>query len=200
MYQTCVYTYDPETEKGSLQSGFFQVRGPHVTFKWTRSISKQMPMVVFAKSVHVDSVPLQERKTVTAEWYIYQHLPAQGLRGLERVPSKHLHPRPAAPPRQRSYSARATAATRHYLQGNRVQLGTQTPYSTDLASCGFFLFHQVGSKMLQPSSWAWFLTYFSQRGLAPLSRSVKGWHSACVLRGYFETENRQKPGVGWTTQ
>jgi len=29
-----------------------------------------MPMVVFAKSVHVDSVPLQERKTVTAEWYI----------------------------------------------------------------------------------------------------------------------------------
>ena len=68
--RTCVYTYDPETEKSSLQSGFFQVRGPHVTFKWTRSISKQMPMVVFAKSVHVDSVPLQERKTVTAEWYI----------------------------------------------------------------------------------------------------------------------------------
>ena len=76
-----------------------------------------MIAVFFAKSGRLASVPLQARKTVNAEWYIntclpkvfeawsarrpntgtrglllylttvHQHLPAQGLRGLERTPA-----------------------------------------------------------------------------------------------------------------
>ena len=37
--------------------------------------------------------------------------------------------------------------------------------------------------MLEPFSRAWFLTCLNQRGPAPWSHGLKGWPSACMLRG-----------------
>ena len=84
--------------------------------------------------------PLQERKTVDAEWYT-NILPAQGLRGLDCTSSNNgthgllLH-------HDKTIVKHATA-TLDYLEANRDQLVTQTPYSRGLAPCNFFLFPQV---------------------------------------------------------
>ena len=53
----------------------FPGESPPVKLKRSRSTSKQVFAVFFAKFGHVTSVPLQERKTVQAEWYINICLP-----------------------------------------------------------------------------------------------------------------------------
>ena len=99
-----------------------------------------MIVVFFAKSSHVAFVPLQERKTVNAGRYVNTCLPKvleawnarrsnNGTRGLLLL---HDHA-----------SAHIATATLDYLEANRVQLVTQTPYSPGLAPCDFFLFPQV---------------------------------------------------------
>ena len=55
-------------------------------------ICKQMIAVLSTKSIHVTSVPLREKKTVKAGWYI--NLSAQGIRGLDRA---HAAQTPAPP-------------------------------------------------------------------------------------------------------
>ena len=53
----------------------FPGKRPLVKFKRSRSTTKQMTAVFFAKSVHVTSAPFQEKKTVNAEWHINICLP-----------------------------------------------------------------------------------------------------------------------------
>ena len=85
-----------------------------------------MIAVFLAKSSHVASVPLQERKTVNAGRYVNTCLPKvleawnarrsnNGTRGLLLYHD--------------NASAHAAAATLDYLEANGVQLVTQTPYS-----------------------------------------------------------------------
>ena len=72
--KTFVYQYDPETKQQS-SVWLFPGENPPVKFKKSRSTSKQTIEAFFAKSGHVASVPLRERKTVTDEWYINICLP-----------------------------------------------------------------------------------------------------------------------------
>ena len=123
--ETFVYQYDPETKQQSsvwLSSG----ESPSVKFEKSSSTSKQVIAVFFAKSGHVASAPLQERKTVKAEWYINVCVPSvfeawsarrlnNGTRGLL--------------PHHDNASAHTAAGTLDYLEANHVQLVTHTPYS-----------------------------------------------------------------------
>ena len=108
---------------------------PPVEIQEIENRFKQMIAVFFAKSGHVASFPIQERKTVNAEWYTNICLPKVFEAWSARRPnngtrSRLLH--------HDNASAHTAVATLDYPEADRVQLVTQTPYSSGLASCVFF--------------------------------------------------------------
>ena len=109
-------------------------------FKRNRSASKQMIACFFAKFGHFATIPLEDRKTVTADWYVNHCLPKVfqawcKRRPRTRVRSLLLH--------HDSVRAHTAAVTLDFLAANDVQLVTHPPYSPDLAPCDWFLFLSV---------------------------------------------------------
>ena len=72
--KTWEYQWDPETMQQSAV-WVFPDENPPVKFKRNRSASKQMIACFFAKSGHVATIPLEDRKTVTAHCYVNHCLP-----------------------------------------------------------------------------------------------------------------------------
>ena len=72
--ETWVYQYDPET-KQQLVVWVFPDQNPPVKFKRNISASKQMIAHFFVKFGHVATIPLEDRKTVTADWYVNHCMP-----------------------------------------------------------------------------------------------------------------------------
>ena len=72
--ETWVYQYDPEMKQQSAVL-VFPDENPLVKFKRNRSASKQMIACFFAKLGHSATIPLEDRKTVTADWYVNHCLP-----------------------------------------------------------------------------------------------------------------------------
>ena len=72
--ETWVCQYDPDTKQQSVV-WVFTDENPQVKFKRNRSGSKQMIACFFAKFGHVATIPLEDRKTVTADWYVNYCLP-----------------------------------------------------------------------------------------------------------------------------
>ena len=72
--KTWVYQYDLETKQQSAVWGFPD-ENPHVKFERNRCASKQMIACFFAKFCHVATIPLEDRKTVTADWYVNHCVP-----------------------------------------------------------------------------------------------------------------------------
>ena len=137
--ETWIYQYDLETKQQS-EVWVFPDENPPVKFKRNRSASKQMIACFFAKFGHVATIPLEDRKTVTADWYVNHCLPKifqawctwcprTGVRGLL------LH--------HDNASAHTAAVTLDFLTASDIQLITRSPYSPDLAPCDWFLFHFV---------------------------------------------------------
>ena len=71
---TWVFQYDPETKQQSAV-WVFPDENPPVKFKRNRSAFKQMIACFLAKLGHVATIPLEDRKTVTADWYVNHCLP-----------------------------------------------------------------------------------------------------------------------------
>lgn len=104
-----------------------------------------MIAVFFRRSGPVAVIPLEDRKTVTSEWYsevclpkafgeLSSERPRSGVRGI-------LFHQDNAP-------AHTAARTVDYLATSGVQILPHPPYSPDLAPCDFFLFPTV-KKMLR---------------------------------------------------
>ena len=72
--ETWVYQYDLETKQQS-EVWVFPDENPPVKFKRNRNASKQMLACFFAKFDRVATIPLEDRKTVTADWYVNHCLP-----------------------------------------------------------------------------------------------------------------------------
>ena len=137
--ETWVYQYDPETKQQSAV-WVFPDENPPVKFKRNRSASKQMIACFFAKFDHAAAIPLENKKTVTADWHVNHCLPKilqawckrrfrTGVRGLL------LH--------HDNASAHTAAVTLDFLATSDVQLVTHPPHSPDLAPCDWFLFPSV---------------------------------------------------------
>ena len=137
--ETWVYQYDPETKQQSAV-WVFPHENPPVKFERNRSASEQMIACFYAKFGQVATIPLEDRKTVTADWYVNHYLPKvfqawckrrprTGVRGLL------LH--------HDNASEHTAAVTLDFLVANDVQLVTHPPYSPDLAPCDWFLFPSV---------------------------------------------------------
>ena len=126
---TCVYQYDPETKQQSAV-WVFPDENPPVKLNRNKNASKQMIPCFFAKFGHVATIPLEDRKTITADWYVNHCLPKifqawckwrprTGVRG-------RLHHHDNA-------SVDTAAVTADFLAASDVQLVTHPPYSPDLA-------------------------------------------------------------------
>ena len=126
--ETWVYQYDPETKQQSAVWVFLDENQP-VKCKRNRRASQQMIACFFANFGRVATIPLEDRKTVTADWYVNHRLPKifqawckrhprTGVRGLL------LH--------HDNASAHTAAVTLDFLAASDVQLVTHPPYSPDL--------------------------------------------------------------------
>ena len=135
--------------------------------------NKIMIACFFAKFGHVATIPLEDRKTVTADWYINHYLPKIFQTWCRRrlrtgVLGLLLH--------HDNASGHTAAGTLDFLVAVDVQLVTHPPYSPDLVPCDWFLFpsvkRQLKGKQFQNAGEARaffegvinFWTYPSQRG------------------------------------
>ena len=143
--ETWVYQYDPKAKQQSAV-WVFPDENPPVKFKRNRSASKQMiacffaskQMIAcfFAKISHVGTIPLEDRKAVTADWYVNHCFPKiiqawckrRTRTGVRDLLLNHDNA-----------SALTAAVTLDFLAASDVQLVTQSPYSPDLAPCDWCL-------------------------------------------------------------
>ena len=140
---TWVYQYDPETKQQSAV-WVFPDENPPVKFNRNKSASKQMIACFFANFRRIATIQLENRKTVTADWYISHCLPKSFQAWCKWRPQMDvrgllLH--------HDNASADTAAATLDFLVANDVQLVTHPPYSPDLApfDC-FFPFRQKAAE------------------------------------------------------
>ena len=102
-----------------------------------------MVAAFFCNTGPVAIVPLEDRRTVNADWYINNCLPKAfeawssrrpkaGIRGLLHHDNASVH---------------TAAKTLDFLDENSVELESHPPYSPDLAPCDFFLFPTIKEKI-----------------------------------------------------
>ena len=137
--KTWVYQYDPETKQQSAV-WVFPDENPPVKFKRNTSASKKMIACFFAKFGQVATIPLEDRKTVTADWYVNHCLPKVFQAWCERRPRTGVR---GLLFHHDNVSAHTAAVTLYFLAASDVQLVIYPPYSPDLAPCDWFLFHSV---------------------------------------------------------
>jgi histone-lysine N-methyltransferase SETMAR len=137
--ETWIYDFDPETRQ---QSAVWMEQGaPRPTqVKRSRTVGKRMVAVFFRRSGLVKVVPVEQHRTVTAEWYCTVCLPAvfaelRNSRPKSNLRNIQLH--------HDNAPAHTAARTLDYLHEEGVQLIPHPPYSPDLAPCDFYLFEFV---------------------------------------------------------
>ena len=137
--ETWVYSFDPETKQQSAQwtpAG----AAPPVKFRRERSVAKQMVAVFVARTGHMATIPLEQQRTVTGQWYATQCLP-QVLEAVEmrrpRTRTRGLLLHHDNAPAHRSH------VVADFLAREHIQEVGHPPYSPDLAPCDFFVFPNV---------------------------------------------------------
>lgn len=138
--ESWIYSYDPETKQQSTVWVFQDEANPTKVAR-ARSTAKQMVACFFAKTGHVATISLVDRKTVNADWYTTICLP-EVFDELWRSSRKRriiLHHDNAS-----SHTANATI---EFLRTQSVELMGHPPYSPDLAPNDFFLFPTIKKKL-----------------------------------------------------
>lgn len=138
--ESWIYAFEPESKRQSAQWVFPTEPNP-VKVKRVRSVGKKMIASFFSKSGSVANIPLEDRKTVTADWYTTICLP----KVFEKV--RQNRPRSNIVLHQDNASSHTAAKTKAYLKASNVELLEHPPYSPDLAPCDFFLFPRLKDKM-----------------------------------------------------
>ena len=149
----------------------FPGKTPPVKFKRNISASNQMIACYCAKFGHVATIPLEDRKMITADWYVNHCLPKVLQARCKRHPRTGVR---GLLPHHYNVSAHTAAVTLDFLATSDVQLVTHPPYSPHLAPCGWFFvpFSQKAAEekaisecpISEHSSKASFWRYPSQRG------------------------------------
>ena len=118
--ETWVYQYDPDTKQQSAV-WVFPHENPPVKFKRNRSASTQTIACFFAKFAHVATIPLEDRKTVAADWYVINCLPQVFPAWCKWSPQRGVR-----------------GLLLHHDNASDVQLVTHPPYLPDLGPCDCF--------------------------------------------------------------
>jgi len=138
--ESWIYCYEPESKRQSAQWIFEDEEKP-TKVKRGRSTGKKMVASFFGRTGHVATIPLEDRRTVNAEWYTTICLPTVFQKVREKRPRGRiiLH--------QDDAPSHNAAQTSEFLADLGVELMTHPPYSPDLAPCDFFLFPYIKGKM-----------------------------------------------------
>ncbi|CAH1987795.1 unnamed protein product [Acanthoscelides obtectus] len=107
----------------------------------SRSVSKKMIATFVSKAGHIVTIPLNEQRTVTADWYTTICLPKviTELRIINPERRIILH--------QDNASPHTAQKTRQYLTEENVELLGHLPYSSDLSPIDFFTSPKIKNKL-----------------------------------------------------
>lgn len=134
--ESWIYSYEPENKRQSSVWVFQGEEKPTKVIR-SRSVSKKMVATFVSKAGHVATIPLQDQRTVTADWYTTICLP-QVIAELRKTNPKRriiLHQDNAS-----SHTARKTI---EFLTQQNVELLDHPPYSPDLSPNDFFTFPKI---------------------------------------------------------
>lgn len=138
--ESWIYAYDPDSKQQSTVWVFQDEPKPTKVVR-SRSTVKKMVATFVAKGGHVATIPLEDRRTVNAEWYTTVCLP-RVLAELRKTNPKRriiLHHDNAS-----SHTAVQTIA---FLEQNKVEVLDHPPYSPDLSPNDFFSFPKIKRKL-----------------------------------------------------
>ncbi|CAH1966861.1 unnamed protein product [Acanthoscelides obtectus] len=107
----------------------------------SRSVSKKMVATFVSKAGHIATIPLNEQRTVAADWYTTICLPKviTELRKINPERRIVLH--------QDNASSHTAQKTRQYLTEENVELLDHPPYSPDLSPNDFFTFPKIKNRL-----------------------------------------------------
>ncbi|CAH2011689.1 unnamed protein product [Acanthoscelides obtectus] len=131
--ESWIYCYEPENKRQSAVWVFQVIR--------SRSVSKKMVATFVSKAGHIAKIPLNEQRTLTADWYTTICLPIV-ITELRKINPKRriiLH--------QDNASLHTAQKTRQYLTEENVELLDHPPYSPDLSPNDFFTFPKIKNRL-----------------------------------------------------
>ncbi|CAH2010405.1 unnamed protein product [Acanthoscelides obtectus] len=131
--ESWIYCYEPENKRQSAPTKVFR----------SRSVSKKMVATFVSKAGHIATIPLNEQRTVTGDWYTTICLP-KVITELRKInPEKRiiLH--------QDNASSHTAQKTRQYLTEENVELLDNPPYtySPDLSPNDFSTFSKIKNRL-----------------------------------------------------
>lgn len=137
--ETWLYNHDPETKQQSMEWSSVGAAPPTKALR-ARSAGKVMVACFFTMDGFFHYVPVEDGRTVTAQWYTTVCLPI--------VFQELLKGRPQAALRRwflhhDNAPAHRAETTISFLANAGIQLIEPSPYSPDLAPCDFWLFPTV---------------------------------------------------------
>lgn len=138
--ESWIYAYEPETKNQSRVWVYEDEPKPTKVIR-SRSTIKKMVATFVSKSGHVATVALEDQRTVNADWYTSVCLPIVFAQLRKNNPKRRiiLHHDNASP--------HTAQRTKHYLDGEKVELLDHPPYSPDLSPNDFFTFPKTKNKL-----------------------------------------------------
>ncbi|CAH1990109.1 unnamed protein product [Acanthoscelides obtectus] len=139
--ESWIYCYEPENKRQSAVWVFQGEEKPTKVIR-SRSVSKKMVATFASKAGHIATIPLNEQRTVTADWYTTICFP-KVITELQKInPERRriiLH--------QHNASSHTAQKTTQYLTEENVELLYHPPYSPDLSPNDFFTFPKIKSRL-----------------------------------------------------
>ncbi|GFY76964.1 HTH_48 domain-containing protein [Trichonephila inaurata madagascariensis] len=141
--ETCIYQFEPETNLQSV-TWCFPHEPPPTKVRHTQKCRKANGGNFFSYSGHIATVVLEDRRTVTAEWYVTKCLPEMLEQWRQKRPKRGIREMIL---HHDSASARSAQRMKNYLGAEHIETLPHSPYSPDLSPCDFFLFLKIKNKM-----------------------------------------------------
>ncbi|CAH1977436.1 unnamed protein product [Acanthoscelides obtectus] len=104
----------------------------------SRSVSKEMFATFVSKAGHIATIPLNEQRTVTADWYILRKVITE---------LRKINPERRIIPHQDNASSHTAQKARQYLTEENVELLDHLPYSSNLSPNDFFTFPKIKNRL-----------------------------------------------------
>ncbi|CAH1960199.1 unnamed protein product [Acanthoscelides obtectus] len=138
--ESWIYCYEPENKRQSAVWVFQGEEKPTKVIR-SRSVSKKMVATFVSKAGHIATIPLNEQRTVTTDWYTTICLPKviTELRKINPERRIILH--------QDNASSHTAQKARQYLTEENVELLDHHPYSPDLNHNDFFTFPKIKNRL-----------------------------------------------------
>ncbi|CAH2016206.1 unnamed protein product, partial [Acanthoscelides obtectus] len=135
-----IYCYEPENKPQSAVWVFQGEEKPTKVIR-SRSVSKKMVATFVSKTDDIATIPLNEQRTVTADWYTTICLPKVITKLRKINPERRiiLH--------QDNASSHTARKTRQYLTEENVKLLDHPPYSHDISPNDFFTFPKIKNRL-----------------------------------------------------